>query len=454
MKQAYLHATAVITKNKEDELRRRRKSQYRIPLRVWIWVAIFLMLFYSLYSKENLDSAPKPQGALISSDSLTAETDASGNIIPPDSASLAAEKGSYNTHIQISVGPQTSFAGDTSLIVYAPDAFENVPMNNTASHTIQIENTGDSTLYVENIRSENPAFDVSPKEFAIPPAGSQDVNITLNAATAGEQSGNIEIAFSNPTAAPVQLAVMGNVTAPVEQTPEPDSSLPPPLPVRPLEISLALEKIDFSDAQMNEELSQVLTIRNETGFEQEITKIISTNTNFSVSEQSLKIPPDDSRDVTVFFKPDTFGTHEGMLEIFGTDSSEAPVQLPLNGVVDRTEMTAVVAVGAATTLSKPCGTIRSHPIRGYFGEETSIIIKVDKAYLDEVVKVMTNNPECVGCEAVPRGPGEFEFISYFAGESPGSFRVEFVAYNKDGEIVCLGATPEMFYLGKENPDDQ
>lgn len=100
----------------------------------------------------------------------------------------------------------------------------------------------------------------------------------------------------------------------------------------------------------------------------------------------------------------------------------------------------------SSVLSGECsGTISASTTRGYVGDLMECTITIKPPFDKRITRVTTNNPLCQTCDATQMAPGRFIWTGPFAGKGP--FRVEFVAYDKDGEVRCRGHTTELTALG-------
>jgi uncharacterized RDD family membrane protein YckC len=104
-----------------------------------------------------------------------------------------------------------------------------------------------------------------------------------------------------------------------------------------------------------------------------------------------------------------------------------------------------------TALVGDChGTIVPSVTRGYEGDSAEFTITIAPPFDKIITRVTTNNPRCPQCEAAQEKPGWFELALRFVGPG-GSWRVEFVAYDKEGRVRCRGYSTELTGLGPRPP---
>jgi hypothetical protein len=92
------------------------------------------------------------------------------------------------------------------------------------------------------------------------------------------------------------------------------------------------------------------------------------------------------------------------------------------------------------------GTISASPTSGYVHSPFVMTITISPPFDKVITRVTTNNPGCTTCDATQARPGQFSRTLYFTGK-PGSFTVEFLAFDKDGKVRCRGNTTSLTVLG-------
>jgi hypothetical protein len=102
--------------------------------------------------------------------------------------------------------------------------------------------------------------------------------------------------------------------------------------------------------------------------------------------------------------------------------------------------------GDIGSLTGDCsGTIRALP-SGHIGERQDVTITIKPPFHQIITRVTTNNPRCRTCDAQPKSPGEFVFSGTIRGTAGGKYRIEFLAYDKEGRMRCRGETQELLIL--------
>ena len=118
------------------------------------------------------------------------------------------------------------------------------------------------------------------------------------------------------------------------------------------------------------------------------------------------------------------------------------IQASVGGVAsDTIKVTADIG-----SLSGECsGSIGVSPKSGYDGDPQIATISISPPYDQVITRVTTNNPHCKACDATQTGAGQFSRGGGIVGRGP--YRIEFLAFDKDGKIRCRGHSIELMALG-------
>ena len=104
--------------------------------------------------------------------------------------------------------------------------------------------------------------------------------------------------------------------------------------------------------------------------------------------------------------------------------------------------------GPVTTAMTGCqGTITTNPSSGYAGVPFSITIRIPPPMNQYVTRVTTNNPACHNCDASRINATTWERVLHFSGN--GSFSLEFIAYDSQGQTICSGSTANLRAMGSK-----
>ena len=104
--------------------------------------------------------------------------------------------------------------------------------------------------------------------------------------------------------------------------------------------------------------------------------------------------------------------------------------------------------GPVTTTMSGCqGTITTNPSSGYAGVPFSITIRIPPPMNQYVARVTTNNPACHNCDASQVNATTWQRTLHFQGN--GSFTLEFIAYDSQGQTICSGSTANLRAMGSK-----
>lgn len=91
------------------------------------------------------------------------------------------------------------------------------------------------------------------------------------------------------------------------------------------------------------------------------------------------------------------------------------------------------------------GTVTSSASSGYAGDPVTFYVTIYPPESAYVSRVTTNNPLCSNCDAVKVGEGSYQWDTKFQGS--GSWTLQFIAYDQNGQTMCSGSTGGMNSLG-------
>ena len=175
----------------------------------------------------------------------------------------------------------------------------------------------DMARLVANAVESAPHFDfisAEPGSGALPPGGSQDVTVKLNAARVGGGTYRADIAVHNndplhdPEMVPVRLRVFGRPLVAVE----PDS-------------------LEFGDGYVGYAKRDTLTVKNNGSDTLTVSGIASSSPEFTASPASFSVPALGEQQVVVSFAPTDTGRYSGTLTVSSNDSAHPSVGVWVGG---------------------------------------------------------------------------------------------------------------------------
>ncbi|GEM_PF-2831861 len=212
--------------------------------------------------------------------------------------------------------------GEVRKLIPANIAFEpeNVVFESTGtgfwvSKIIQVKNTGESSLNIRNIKSNNEKY-ISTKIYKmdIPPESSQPLEIIFAPAEVKKYEAILTFE-SNASDKPVaDLPVEGTGREKIKQ-----------------QIIINPDTLSFGTTGVARSVNRSFTISNPGESTLIINNILSSNEQFQVDSTSFKIDPLHSRQVQAIFHPTAVGNINGSLTIYSNDPANSQKQLALNG---------------------------------------------------------------------------------------------------------------------------
>jgi hypothetical protein len=215
-------------------------------------------------------------------------------------------------------GPMSALASGTTLD--PPDIgadpaglFADLFTNQIATRLLAIGNTGAGDLEFGLEVAPGGWLTVDPASGIVPPGGSQNVVVTLNAAglSGGDYGTDLVISSNDPD----EPAVVVPVRLHVVDAPD---------------ITLTASRLDFGALFVGAPRGLSLTVRND-GRAVLSADLATNHMDFSVSPASLDIPAGGSGDVLVTFRPSLPVTLQGVLTLQTNDPDEGTATVSLSG---------------------------------------------------------------------------------------------------------------------------
>ena len=94
------------------------------------------------------------------------------------------------------------------------------------------------------------------------------------------------------------------------------------------------------------------------------------------------------------------------------------------------------------------GTISARPLSGYDGDSMVFDINIRPPFNRVITGVQTDNPGCHDCAASRMRPGHFRWFGVVNSSAPGTWTVQFLAFDRNGAQRCSGSTPTLTGLGR------
>ena len=229
----------------------------------------------------------------------------------------------HNDPLASSITNVSMSATATSPIIgMAPPAlnFGDVLITTPSLLTVTISNTGNKTLTVSSITSDDGQFVPNPTSFSLAQGGSQVVDVTFTPTAIGARSANLTINHDDMvTGSPSTVAVDGNGINPI--------------------IGIAPSPLTFGDVLIATPSILALTVSNTGTTNLVVTSITSDDGQFVPGITSFTVAPSGNQIVNITFTPTATGARSGTLSIIHnatTGSTTVPISgngiNPISGV--------------------------------------------------------------------------------------------------------------------------
>ena len=242
----------------------------------------------------------------------------------------------------------------------SPITFGDVTVDQTASITVTIDNTGDADLNVANITSDlGGILTISSTVLTVASGTTRSITLTFTAAVEGEILGTLTVesnAPTSPTAIPITATVQTlepesqpepNPQPEPEQQPEPEPE-PSPEPqseLRPT-IGVTPSSIDFGEMTVDQTTSITISIDNTGDADLDVTNITSDlGEILTFSSTTFTVAAGTTHPITLTLTAIAAG------EIFGTLNVESnaptsPTTIPIAGVISEIDGSDRVSTGS------------------------------------------------------------------------------------------------------------
>jgi len=196
--------------------------------------------------------------------------------------------------------------------------FGEVPVDIPASWSIMLFNTGDATLEIENITSDNSAFTLSSHDFPqnIGLGDSLGVTVTFLPAEEKSYSGNLTITSNDPDEGTVSISLVGVGISVLE----PD-------------IEILVSSHNFGEVGIGNHREITLIISNFGNVALSVESVVSDSGVFQIisPEFPQNIAPEDSIEISIRFSPSSGEDYSGTLTVISNDPDQAILSITLTG---------------------------------------------------------------------------------------------------------------------------
>ncbi|MBI2502371.1 MAG: choice-of-anchor D domain-containing protein [Candidatus Latescibacteria bacterium] len=248
---------------------------------------------------------------------LTSDTE-----VPALTVVLAAESG-------VSAGPPSIAVFPTAL------SFGSVALGQSKSLTLSVTNEGGSNLRVLNIVSSSGDVTVSKTGFSLAPGGEELLTVTLQPTQLGSFSETLDLPSNDPVHSLLQVSLRATIGT---------SGGRPSL-------ALDVTQLAFGQVAIGETGEFTLPVRNVGSGSLTISNAVSDNTQVVVSPTTLTVPPQETRSLTVRFRPLPGRERSGRVTLFSNDTAQSQVGVSWSALDVRSPYLEVTALKPADRAS-------------------------------------------------------------------------------------------------------
>ncbi len=196
-------------------------------------------------------------------------------------------------------------------------AFGDQQINDTATRTLTVANTGTGTLNITNITKGGTGsayYGFTPSTLTVPEGQSRDLTVTFNPTAQGLANATLTLTTNDVTRSTVTVSLSGRGINPTITVPS---------------------TLSFGDQRVGAPATQrTLTVTNNGTGTLNVSSITKSGPNaadYGVTPTTLTVPEGQSRDLTVTFNPAVGGQSDATLTLISNDVSRGQVDVDLSG---------------------------------------------------------------------------------------------------------------------------
>ncbi|MFC1694327.1 choice-of-anchor D domain-containing protein, partial [Candidatus Latescibacterota bacterium] len=186
-----------------------------------------------------------------------------------------------------------------------------VNVESSVNGMFTITNSGNKTLTIQSITSNNTAFTVNPSSASIPSGQNQTITVTFTPTERGVQGAFITVLSNDSDEGTLTLNASGTGKAP--------------------EIVLSAFSVNIGNVDVGSSGTGTFTITNEGNITLTVNSINCPNTVFSVSPSSASVAVGQSLTVTITFNPVERGEKSTVIYVESDDSDEGSLTVNISG---------------------------------------------------------------------------------------------------------------------------
>ena len=186
-----------------------------------------------------------------------------------------------------------------------------VNIGEEVTDTLIVYNLGNEILQVSNIEISLLEFSVSMTNFIVDPGESEELYITFAPLSAASCLADMSIYSNDPINPVVEVELIGNYQFPI--------------------IQLSEYSFDFGNVNIGEEVTDTLTVYNLGNDILNVSNVVTTLPEFTVSMTNFIVDPDGSEELYITFSPLELTTYDAVMTIFSNDPENPQIEVDLTG---------------------------------------------------------------------------------------------------------------------------
>ena len=305
---------------------------------------------------------------------------------------------------------------------------------NSVTYDFTVGNTGSNLLNVSSMTVDNSDLSLSSTSLSIPAGQSRTVTLTFSPVNVGSYSATITINSNDSDEGTIRLPVHGEC-----------APLSAPLSAPELQVSKFV--LDLGAVEIGGTASSSFYISNIGNEDLVVSSISAGSAEFSVTPESVTIPPGGKQDIIVSFKPDGQGLFNSSIMITNNDSDEGSRSIKVSGVGFEQIENPAVSFSVESVEIQADSTITNGSTTFYIKNTTADLLNIDRVFSDLPEVIISYS----SAEILPGDSSEITVT--IASDNPGIYQALISVAASTISVGMQTLTIELFaWLEKSEPE--
>ncbi len=292
--------------------------------------------------------------------------------------------------------------------------FDSVALNQSSNRYIEVKNTGEKVLNVQQVATSDSSFLPNASAFSLQPGHLQYIVITFTPRERKTYQANLRIQSDDPDNLTQNITVIGYGRL-----------------LRAQNIVLSTSSLSFGDVPITQQRTYGLVVSNTGERELTISNIATATANFAINSSAFVVPAQSNKTIYVTFTPKEVRNYSDTLTIVNDDPETPTMKVPLQGT-GRTLRDQHIVVQPNQLNFGSIGVGRSGTQNLQIRNEGEMLLKIDSVTTRS--KYFTLDRK----QSITLEPGAgMWLVLTFQPDSIGEFESKLIIYNNDPQNSAL-----------------